>query len=158
MAGWTARELARLTGVPVPTVTFWVNSGLVDAEHRGRGRGGHSIGLIGLVELLAVVELRQVGFSLQAIRRAVENLRELSGQHRPLARLTLVVVGRDIVWKDSNEISDMTISALHRPGQRLMVLPIGEKQVELLRQLQVNDDLHSGAIGTVIPLEVSING
>src|SRR5689334_9431373 len=125
MAGWTARELARLTGVPAPTVASWISGGLITPEHYGRGRGGHVIGLSGLMELLAIAELRQVGFSLQAVRRAVENLRELSGHAHPLAGLTLLVIGRDIVWKDESEISEMKISALHKPGQRLMVFPIG---------------------------------
>lgn len=121
--------------MPAATVSSWVSSNLVHAEQYGRGRGGHVIGITGLLELLAVVELREAGFPLQAIRRAVENLRSLSGQDRPLARLTLIVSGKDIAWKDSRELSDVTISALRRPGQRLMVFPIGERHTEMLHRL-----------------------
>jgi DNA-binding transcriptional MerR regulator len=79
MAGWTARALARQTGIPAATVSKWVTSDLITPEQYGRGRGGHIIGLSGLMELLAVQELSAAGFSMQAIRRAVENLRQLSG-------------------------------------------------------------------------------
>jgi DNA-binding transcriptional MerR regulator len=139
MVGWTARALARQTGVPAATVASWVTSGLVTPEQYGRGRGGHIIGVSGLLELLAVVELRQAGVPMQAIRRAVENLRQLSGHERPLARLTLIVSGKDIVWKDALELSGVTISALHKPGQRLMVFPVGEIHTEMLLQLQTNE-------------------
>ncbi len=141
MGGWSARALARLTGVPVATVATWVNTGLVTPVRHGRGRGGHTIGAAGLLELLAVVELREAGFSMQAIHRAVENLRELSGQHRPLAGLTIVVDGGDILWKDADEVSETPISALRRPGQRLMIFPIGEQHAGYLQALQSNGDL-----------------
>jgi len=134
--GWTARALARQMGLPAATVASWVVSDLVSVEQYGRGRGGHVIGIAGLLELLAVAELRQAGFPLQSIRRAVQNLRGLTGQDRPLARLTLVVSGKDIAWKDADDLSDVTISALRQPGQRLMVFPIGEKHSELLDRLE----------------------
>jgi DNA-binding transcriptional MerR regulator len=135
MSGWTARELARLTDVPVPTVSAWINAGLITPRRYGRGRGGHQIGMSGLLELLTIIELREAGFSLQSIRKAVENLRLISGENRPLARLTLLVIGKDIVWKDGNELDNMPISTLHKLGQRVMVFPIGEKREEFLEQL-----------------------
>src|SRR5258708_1366571 len=88
------------------------------------------------MELLAIIELRNAGFSLQSVRRAVENLRELSGHARPLAGLTLVVAGGDIAWKDADELEEMPISALHKPGQRLMIFPIGEHHVRMLQRLE----------------------
>jgi DNA-binding transcriptional MerR regulator len=136
LASWTARSLARLTGVPVPTVASWVRGGLVTPLQYGRGRGGHAIGVEGLMELLAIIELRNAGFSLQAVRRAVDNLRDLSGHARPLAGLTLVVIDKDIVWKDADEVSAMPVSALHQPGQRLMIFPIGERHAEMLHRLE----------------------
>ena len=136
MAGWTARSLARLTGVPVPTLASWVSSGLITPEQYGRGRGGHTIGVSGLLELAAIIELKKAGFSLRSIRRTVENLRDLSGHTRPLAGLTLVVDGGDIAWKDAGEFSTMPISALYKPGQRLMILPVGERHAEMLYQLE----------------------
>ena len=98
--------------------------------------------MAGLFELLAVLELKDAGFTTQAIRRAVNNLREMSGQDRPLSRLNIVVDGTDILWKDGDELSDVTISALHTPGQRLMVFPVGERPTEMLHQLDI---LHPSA-------------
>lgn len=135
MAGWSARALARLLGIPAPTVSAWVNTGLVTPEQFGRGRTGHTIGIAGLMELLAVIELRQAGFSLRAIRRAVENLHELTGLQRPLAKLIIVVRGKDIVWVDDDSIYERPISAFQNPGQRLMIFPIGEKHEACLQKL-----------------------
>jgi len=149
MAGWTARALARSTGVAVPTLASWVRSGLITPIQYGRGRGGHTIGASGLMELLAIIELRKAGVPLQSIRRAVENLRELSGYDRPLANLTLVVNGGDIAWKDAEEVSTMPISALHKPGQRLMIFPIGEQHAEMLHQLEARS-----LDGTIVYSEV----
>ncbi len=143
MVGWTARSLARLLQVPAPTVASWVTVGLVTPERYGRGRGGHVIGINGLLELLAVIELRQAGFSLQTIRRAVVNLREMSGHDRPLAKLILVVNGQDIFWMDANDVSGMPISALQSPGQRLMVFPIGEQHEEFLQKLSIRSEQRS---------------
>lgn len=139
-AGWTARALARQIGLPPATVASWIVVGLISVEQYGRGRRGHVVGITGLLELLAVVELRHAGFPLQTIRRAVANLHELSGKDRPLAKLTLLVSGRDVAWKDSDDLSDVSISALRQPGQRLMVFPIGEQHSELLLQLENGSD------------------
>jgi hypothetical protein len=87
------------------------------------------------MELLAVAELKEAGFSTQAIRRAVGNLRDLTGHDRPLARLTLVVEGNDIAWRDIADLEGRKFSALRRPGQRLMVFPVGEAHARLIAQL-----------------------
>ena len=136
MAGWTSRELARQTKRPAATVASWVSSGLITPDQRRRGRGGHVIGIAGLFELLAVLELKDAGFTTQAIRKAVDNLRELSGHDRPLSQLNIVVDGTDILWRDGNELSEVTISALHTPGQRLMIFPVGERHAKMLHQLE----------------------
>jgi hypothetical protein len=138
MAGWTARALGRLVDLPAATVASWVTTGLVTPEQYGRGRGGHVIGVLGLLELLAVMELRHAGIPMQSIRQAVENLRDLSGHERPLARLTLIVSGTDIAWTDADDLTGVAVSALHKPGQRLMIFPVGELHAEMLHQLQTH--------------------
>ncbi len=54
--------------IPVATASYWVNSGLVTVERRGRGRVGHTIGIAGLRELVTVMELRNAGISLASAR------------------------------------------------------------------------------------------
>jgi DNA-binding transcriptional MerR regulator len=140
--------LSRLAGVPAPTLVNWIASGLITPDRFGRGRGGHSIGVSGLLELVTIIELKSAGFSMQAIRRAVENLRALSGTTRPLADLTLLVYGRDLVWKDAKELADTPISALQKPGQRLMLLPIGQQHQAMLQRLEL-EGLSAAAPDTV---------
>ncbi|MDT7858185.1 MerR family transcriptional regulator [Rubrivirga sp. S365] len=135
MAGWTARALAAHTGTPPTTLSSWIGAGLVTPDRLGVGRGGHTIGVVGLLELLAVKELKAAGFSLRAIRRAVGNLRGLSGEDRPLGRLSLVVHGDDIAWRDASALDGMTVSALRHPGQRLMVFHVGEEHTDVVRRL-----------------------
>ena len=137
LTGWTARALARMTGVPAQTITHWIRKGLVTPDSRGRGRGGHTIGVTGIMELLTVMELRQAGISMQCILRAVQNLRSLSGYARPLAGLSLVISGEDVVWRDEDELSDTAVSALRRPAQRLMVFPVGERHASLLHDMAI---------------------
>ena len=135
MAGWTAREIARSVGVSANTVISWIQNGLVTPDALGRGRSGHELGALALLELLAVIELRDAGVSIQKIRKAVENLRQITGEERPLAHLSLIVQGEDVIWKQSDEVEHSQISALHHPGQRLMVFPIGERHRALLHDL-----------------------
>lgn len=145
MIGWSARALAQQTRLPVSTLASWISRGLITPDHRGRGRGGHTIGVAGLLELTAVLALREAGISTERIEEAVRNLRLLSGVERPLARLTLVVQGEDILWRDAHEVEGMTLSTLHKPGQRLMVFPVGEQHAEMLLHLEEN---HSAEMTT----------
>ena len=135
-AGWTARALARLTGKSASTVARWVADELVTAEHHGRGRGGNTIGLRGLLELTAIIELEQAGFTPREIRRAIENLRQFLGEKHSLSDVTILVCGSDIAWKDTQELDSVPVSALHAPGQRLMVFPVGEQHAKWVSQLR----------------------
>jgi hypothetical protein len=88
-----------------------------------------------MMELLTVAELRRWGFSIREIQLVVRNLRELSGQGRPLASLTLVISGNDLAWKGEEELGDPPVSALRKPGQCLMMFPAGERHAQLLTEL-----------------------
>lgn len=138
--GWTARTLARFTGVSAPSVIEWIKQGLVSAERKGHGRKGHCIGVTGLMELVTVIELRQAGLSTSEIRGVVASLRGISGGDTPLAQLTLVISGGDIAWRDVETLTSTTVSALRHPGQRLMVFPAGERHSALLDRLTESDE------------------
>lgn len=125
------RYLARVLGLPAPTLQYWVNLSLVTPDERRKGRAGHAIGLDGLLEAVTVLELRNCGFSMHKIREAIEKLRRMSKEDRPLARLLVVVIGNDIVWQIPD--SDVQVSALRQPNQRLLILPVGE-QYENVKQ------------------------
>ena len=135
MAGWTVRELARQMDLKPQTISGWINAGLVSLEERRMGRPGYVVGLQGIMELLTVAKLREIGFDNKKIKRVVANLRTWSGEAHPLAALTLVVRGQDIAWRPTAEISHMEVSALQQPGQMLLVFPFGELHEGLVQQL-----------------------
>ena len=158
MAGWSVRALAASLGIANSSLAYWVDGGLVIPDKKGRGKRGHTIGLSGLLETLTVRELRDAGFSLQKIRKAVEVLKASERVTRPLATLVVVARGDDIVveYSDADETEKMLISALHSPGQRLMVFPIGavyEHAVETMRA----DPPHSSRVAQVfVPDELNL--
>ena len=133
--GWSVRALAQLLGIPVSTASYWVISGLVTVERRGRGRGGHTICIAGLREMVTVMELRNAGISLQAVQRAVEELRRLTSEDRPLAQLMVVAIGDDVVWHEEGDPAAF-VSAHRRPGQRVLMVPVGEATADLQRRLE----------------------
>ena len=133
--GWSVRALADLLGIPATTAGYWVNSGLVATERRGRGRAGHTIGLQGLREMVAVMELRGAGISLQGVQRAVEELRQITNEERPLSNLIVVAIGDDVVWHEGDDPTAL-VSAHRQPGQRILIVPVGEATAELQRRLE----------------------
>ena len=80
------------------------------------------------------MELRNAGISLQAVQRAVEELRRLTSENRPLAQLMVVAIGDDVVWHEQGDPTAY-VSAHRRPGQRVLLVPVGEATTELQRQL-----------------------
>lgn len=134
-AYWTARELSGFIKVPVSTLTYWVAAGLVTPDESGKGRGGHKIGLLGLLEALAVKELRRSDVPLQKIREVAANLKRLFDQNRPLARLTLIVYGDDVIVME-NGIDNKGISAYLKPGQSVMIFPLGEAYVQKVEEVE----------------------
>ena len=92
------REAAQITGVPIPTLSYWVTTGIIrPKEARGEGRGRRYVfSLLNLIEILTVVRLRKRGLPMQRLRRAVEVLERRVDVSRPLAMLTLVTDGQDL--------------------------------------------------------------
>jgi DNA-binding transcriptional MerR regulator len=128
--------------VPHSTVAHWIATGLVEPARRGRGRRGHDLGVLGLLELIAVRDLRQAGIPLRAIRRAVANLRRVTGERRPLSHLVLLVLGNDVLVRDSSDGN--WVSVLLHPTQRVMVFPIGDEHRRLVATLTVQDAPEAG--------------
>lgn len=131
---WSARALGRRLEVPSATVSHWISVGLIEPARRGRGRRGHDLGIAGLLELLAVRDLRDAGISVRAIRRVVEHLRDITGHRRPLSHLILLVVGDDVLVRESGD-EESWVSVLRNPTQRVMVFPIGGEHRRLLETL-----------------------
>lgn len=126
--------MGRLIGLPHSTVSHWITSGLVQPIRRGRGRRGHDLGIPGLLELLAVRDLRDAGISVRAVRKAIDHLREITGHRQPLSHLVLLVVGDDVLVQDTAD-RNAWVSALRFPSQRVMIFPIGDEHSRLLKAL-----------------------
>jgi DNA-binding transcriptional MerR regulator len=131
--GFPTPITAKLTGVSIDTLDKWYRTGFLapsvsDAPSRGVSR---VYGFRDLVAIRVVVEMREQGISLQALRRVVEYLRSrkgLTSASEALASATLITDGHDVYEVDG----DARISALRRPGQRmLLVVPLGELVTEL---------------------------
>jgi len=92
------REAAQITGVPIPTLSYWIATGVIrPKEARGEGRGRrYAFSLLNLIEILTVARLRKRGLPMQRLRRAVEVLERRVDVSRPLAMLTLVTDGQDL--------------------------------------------------------------
>jgi DNA-binding transcriptional MerR regulator len=144
---WSARALGRRVGVAHSTVSHWIAIGLIEPSRRGRGRRGHDLGIAGLLDLIAVRDLREAGIPMQAIRRAVKHLHEVTGHRHPLAHLVLLVVGNDILVRDADD-EGAWVSALRHPTQRVMVFPIGDEHRRVVDSLPAptnNGGLADGA-------------
>ncbi len=130
--GFTTPLVAKLTGVSALTLENWDRRGFIkpsiaDAPTRGVSR---IYSFRDLVAIRVVCDLRAAGISLQALSRVVKYLRGRKGLSTTeiLASTTLVTDGHDVYEVEGA----MTVSALRRPGQRvLFVVPLDELVTEL---------------------------
>lgn len=114
--GFSTVEAARYAKVPYASVDYWARTRLVVpslAEAKGTGTDRrYSFG--DLVALRLVRELREEGIPTQALRRAVQHVREVKN---PLSECRLLVIGTTVVWAKSD---DEVIDLLRHPGQRIL--------------------------------------
>lgn len=94
---------ATLSGASLRQLAYWRSGrgGAPLLRPRSYRRGGRvSYSFDDVVALRTIVFLRAKGVSLQKIRKAVDELRELGEIEHP-SRYRLIAVGRDIVWRRS---------------------------------------------------------
>lgn len=157
---YSALMAAALSGATVRQLSHWRRTSLIGAEHQTPTRVFYSYRDI--VALRAFVYLRE-SLSLQKIRRAVENLRDL-GELEHLSAYRLVAYGSSIVVKKDEE--DLDLVAV--PGQQVIrfsdvVRPfeteIGREVRDLQRpaeHVSVNPSVRGGhpvISGTRVPFE-----
>jgi DNA-binding transcriptional MerR regulator len=95
-AGFGSTVALRLTGVTYRQLDYWARTGLVGSSIRqAAGRGSRRVySFRDLVALRVVARLLKAGVSLQAVRRAVEYLKEHADQ--PLTTLGLIGKGNRV--------------------------------------------------------------
>ena len=130
------REAAEITGVSVPTLSYWVNTGLIKpARAWGEGHGRrYAFSLLNLIEIMTVARLRRHGLPMQRLRKAVEALEQHRDEvSRPLAMLTLVTDGRDLFEVVKGEAELAQVVRCH-DGQGIFAIAIDELCREIERK------------------------
>jgi len=95
-AGFGSTIVLKLTGVTYRQLDYWARTGLVGSSIRqAAGRGSRRVySFQDLVALRVVARLLDAGVSLQAVRRAVEYLKQHADQ--PLSTLGLITKGNRV--------------------------------------------------------------
>jgi DNA-binding transcriptional MerR regulator/predicted RNase H-like HicB family nuclease len=106
IAGFSADVARRVVGISYRQLDYWDKTGLIRPSVRqAGGKGSRRVySFEDLVELRVVAKLRALGVSLPAVRRAARYVRlHFADLVRPLARLALVVDGKRILVKETNQ-------------------------------------------------------
>jgi DNA-binding transcriptional MerR regulator len=111
--GFSADVARRVVGITYRQLDYWDKTGLLRPTiKQARGRGSRRVySFEDLVELRVVAGLLAIGVSLPAVRKAARYVRQhFANVVRPLARLTLVVEGKSILVRttDNKHLVDAT--------------------------------------------------
>src|SRR2546428_12761183 len=119
MAGFTAKQVVALTGVPYKRLDSWANSGfLIPSIAEADGTGSRRLySFQDLITLRTAKILRDAGISLQGLRKVVRFLRDTHGMEQPLAQTRLVVAGDDVLVVQTE--GDL-MSVLRYPGRHIL--------------------------------------
>lgn len=99
MDGYGSRFIVGTFGIPVSRLHYWDRTNVVKPSLRpAAGRGTKRLySFRDLVDLVVVANLREMGASLQRVRKCVEFLRQrLPDVENPLAQLSLVTDGQTV--------------------------------------------------------------
>ena len=119
MAGFTAKQVVALTGVPYKRLDSWATSGfLIPSIAEADGTGSRRLySFQDLITLRTAKLLRDTGISLQGLRNVVQFLRDTHGLEQPLAQTRLVVAGDDVLMVQTE--GDL-MSVLRHPGRHVL--------------------------------------
>src|SRR5262249_30160234 len=132
--GFSAGEACRFSRVAFKRLDYWARSGFITPSVRapeGGNKARRRYSFRDLVELAVARKLRDVGFSLPALRKIQTMLRR--DYHAPFAQAWLISDGHNVfeIRQDKAEI----VSLLHHPGQSCLpiaVLDLGRTAQELM--------------------------
>jgi DNA-binding transcriptional MerR regulator len=125
--GFRVPQVLDLVGVTYRQLDYWTRTGLVQASVREAGGSGTQrlYSFTDVLELKAIKRMEDVGLSLQKIRKAVKNLRELLDKSPRSASLA-----SDGTTLYSVE-SDAEIVDLVNKGQLAFFIPLPQLRTEL---------------------------
>lgn len=93
-------EAEEVIGVPQRTISKWIETGLLDVEKKGRGYP-YELSMADLLQASTIRNLREQGASMQAVRPAIEQLREY-GIDDWQSQWLFVSAEGEILWFDSD--------------------------------------------------------
>jgi DNA-binding transcriptional MerR regulator len=129
--GFPTEVAAKLGGVTLDMLANWDRTGFLSPSVPAKRRGiSRRYSFRDVVAIRVVGELRAEGIPLQALRKVVAYLVKRTGLSptEALASTSLVTDGRDVYEVNG----DASISTLHRPGQRLLLMvPLAELVADL---------------------------
>ena len=142
--GFSADVARRVVGISYRQLDYWDKTGLLRPSIRAaRGKGSRRVySFEDLVELRVIAGLLAVGVSLPGVRKAARYVRHhFANLVRPLSRLALVVQGKSILIRttDNKNLVDATSD-----GQiviSLAVAPIAEAVRGKVTELQAHRNL-----------------
>lgn len=129
-----AGEACALSGIAYKRLDYWARSGFITPSVVAPAEGNKArrrYGFQDLVELTVARKLRDVGFSLQALRKIQKLLRR--AYRAPFAQAWLISDGHDIFELRAQEAE--ILSVLRHPGQSCLpitVLDLGRTTQELV--------------------------
>lgn len=146
-----SRLAAKLAGVSLRQLRYWVSKGLLRPSIHRAGRGGRDLyAYTDLVQAKAIGRLRKQGASLQKISRSLAYLREALPQDELWHEKTLVTDGETVFGLLA---PGATHDLAHRsPGQRVFEVFLGD----LERELSQAGDLIG--IGRHVEVDVHVQG
>ena len=130
-----AGEACALSGVAYKRLDYWSRSGFITPSviaPEGGNKARRRYGFQDVIELTVARKLRDVGFSLQALRQIQKILRR--DYHTPFAEAWLISDGHDVFELCKTKAA--IVSVLRRPGQLClptMVLDVGATAQELIQ-------------------------
>jgi len=137
--GLTTPEAARILGVVLRTPQYWIATGLIKPALYPGGYGSSVVlSYWNLLELGVILELRDRGCSIQAIRRAIEYI---EGMGARLFERKLVITPKDILDFGSlisEKEKSQIISLVQRQGQ-LYFLNLKQVRQEVNKKLRVKN-------------------
>jgi hypothetical protein len=133
--GYTGPEVCNITGISYRQLDHWTSTKLVDASIRNiKGSGYHRIySFQDIIKIKLVKKLREAGVSLQKIRLALKNIKQILGKNINLSDVSLFSDGKSIyVITSNNEMLDLI-----KQGQAVFGISLGPIHTE------TEADIHS---------------
>jgi DNA-binding transcriptional MerR regulator len=142
--GFSADVARRVVGISYRQLDYWDKTGLLrPSVKQAGGKGSRRVyAFEDLVELRVIAKLRALGVSLPAVRKAARYVRQhFANLVRPLARLALVVDGKSILIRTTDQKHLIDATAEGQMVISFAVAPIANALRERVTELQAPRNL-----------------